>query len=226
MIANDKQEKERADARNALEEYVYELRGKLGAEEELGMYVTEADRTELCQKLDSMENWLYEEGEDCNRQVYVDQLTSLKKLGEPIKERRLEHELRPAAVEELRSALQLTRKALEQWRAGDEKYNHLSEEEMRKVEGSIESAQRWLDSNSSALNPPTKTQDPAVKVSAIREQKHSFTSVVNPILSKSKPKVEPPPAADSKDGKDNGSSAGTGDHSSEKNSQEEKMDVE
>lgn len=78
MIANDKQEKERADARNALEEYVYELRGKLGAEEELGMYVTEADRTELLQKLDSMENWLYEEGEDCNRQVYVDQLATLK----------------------------------------------------------------------------------------------------------------------------------------------------
>lgn len=78
MIANDKQEKERADARNALEEYVYELRGKLGAEEELGMYVTESDRSELLQKLDSMENWLYEEGEDCNRQVYVDQLATLK----------------------------------------------------------------------------------------------------------------------------------------------------
>jgi hypothetical protein len=25
-----------------------------------------------------MENWLYEEGEDCNRQIYVDKLSSLK----------------------------------------------------------------------------------------------------------------------------------------------------
>lgn len=230
MIANDKQEKERADARNALEEYVYELRAKLGAEEELGMYVTESDRSELLQKLDSMENWLYEEGEDCNRQVYVDQLATLKKLGEPIKERRLEHELRPAAVEELRGALQLTRKAVEQWRAGDEKYSHLTDEEMQRVQTSFETAQRWLDDNASALNPANKTQDPTIKVSAVREQKHSFTSAVTPILAKPKPKVEPPPAAaaaaDSKDATDNGPTAGTGDHSSQKNSQEEKMDVE
>ena len=54
----------------------------------------------------------------------------------------------------------------------------------------------------------------------------SFTSVVTPILSKPKPKVEPPPAADGKDATDDGPSAGTGDHSAAKNSQEEKMDVE
>ncbi|KAJ1530561.1 hypothetical protein ONE63_005447 [Megalurothrips usitatus] len=228
MIANDRMEKERADARNALEEYVYELRGKLGAEDELGLYVAEADRAELCQKLDSMENWLYEEGEDCNRQVYVDQLTTLKKLGEPIKERRLEHELRPSAVEELRSALQLTRKALEQWRAGEEKYNHLQEEDMQRVQSSVDSAQRWLDDNSSALNPANKAQDPVIKVAAIREQKHSFVSVVNPIILKPKPKVEVVPPADNKDATDNGTgtTAGTGDHSSGKNSQEENMDVE
>lgn len=54
----------------------------------------------------------------------------------------------------------------------------------------------------------------------------SFTSVVNPILLKPKPKVEPPPASDSKDAGENGQTTGTGDHSSGKNSQEEKMDVE
>lgn len=227
---------------------------------------------------------------------YPTVLPLLQKLGEPIKERRLEHELRPAAVEELRAALQLTRKAVEQWRAGDEKYNHLTDDEMQRVQTSFDTAQRWLDDNASALNPAVKTQDPTIKVSAVREQKHvsflplcikscctfllfvsllelvklpvpnalshlpctyflssphpvqdhsgtqfcahfphrmfgfrfvqSFTSVVTPILSKPKPKVEPPPAADSKDATDNGPTAGTGDHSSQKNSQEEKMDVE
>ena len=44
MIANDRKEKERADARNALEEYVYELRGKLGSDDELGMFVVPDDR--------------------------------------------------------------------------------------------------------------------------------------------------------------------------------------
>lgn len=29
-------------------------------------------------QLDDMESWLYEEGEDCTRQVYVDRLSELK----------------------------------------------------------------------------------------------------------------------------------------------------
>lgn len=45
MIANDKQEKERVDARNALEEYVYDLRGKISSNEELSQYVLPQDKT-------------------------------------------------------------------------------------------------------------------------------------------------------------------------------------
>jgi heat shock protein len=78
MVASDRQEKERRDARNALEEYVYELRGKLSSEEDLAMFVSENDRNSLCRQLDEMENWLYEEGEECNRQIYVDKLNVLK----------------------------------------------------------------------------------------------------------------------------------------------------
>lgn len=39
MIAKDKLEKERIDAKNAVEEYVYDLRGKLGGIYE--KYITE-----------------------------------------------------------------------------------------------------------------------------------------------------------------------------------------
>jgi KaiC/GvpD/RAD55 family RecA-like ATPase len=42
LIANDKMEKERADARNAVEEYVYEMRGKV--HDALGDFFAEADR--------------------------------------------------------------------------------------------------------------------------------------------------------------------------------------
>jgi heat shock protein len=78
MVASDRQEKERVDARNELEEYVYELRGKLSSEEDLAMFVSENDRNSLCRQLDNVENWLYEEGEECNRQIYVDKLNVLK----------------------------------------------------------------------------------------------------------------------------------------------------
>nr|CAI5825830.1 unnamed protein product [Callosobruchus analis] len=114
MIASDKQEKERADARNAFEEYVYELRNKISSEDELAPYILEKDRTSLVSRLDDMENWLYEEGEECNKQVYVDKLASLKEIGEPVNTRRYEHETRPGQVEEFARSLQLTMKALEQ----------------------------------------------------------------------------------------------------------------
>lgn len=78
MVADDKQEKERIDARNALEEYVYDLRSKLLDEDQLSTFIVEADRVELCSILDETENWLYEEGEDCQRQVYSERLSSLK----------------------------------------------------------------------------------------------------------------------------------------------------
>lgn len=78
MIAEDKQEKERIDARNALEEYVYDLRSKIQDEDQLGTFVVDSERDALCRTLDETENWLYEEGEECNRQVYSDGLSNLK----------------------------------------------------------------------------------------------------------------------------------------------------
>lgn len=78
MVAQDKQEKERVDARNALEEYVYDLRSKLSDEDQLHAFIVQKDRVSLLQVLDETENWLYEEGEDCQRQVYSNKLTHLR----------------------------------------------------------------------------------------------------------------------------------------------------
>lgn len=78
MVAEDKQEKERIDARNALEEYVYDLRAKLSEENQLATFITEVDKESLYRILDDTENWLYEEGEDCQRQIYSERLTRLK----------------------------------------------------------------------------------------------------------------------------------------------------
>lgn len=113
MIAADRQEKERADARNAFEEYIYELRGKLSSDDDLATYILENERSVLIKSLDDMENWLYDEGEECNRQVYQDKLAELKSKGEPIQTRKVEHELRPHVIEDFAKSLQLTMKALE-----------------------------------------------------------------------------------------------------------------
>lgn len=113
MIASDRQEKERADARNAFEEYVYELRNKVSSEDELGAFILENDRDALVKQLDDMENWLYEDGEDCQKQIYIDKLAELKAKGEPVQQRKIEFELRPVVIEDFARSLQLCMKALE-----------------------------------------------------------------------------------------------------------------
>ncbi|CAG2054516.1 unnamed protein product [Timema podura] len=228
MIANDRQENERVDARNALEEYVYELRGKLSSEEELSQFVTENDRNTLCEELENLEDWLYtEEGEGCNRQLYVDKLSSLKGVGEPIKVRRLEYELRPTMLDDLGGSLQLARKAVDQWRTGDERFSHLTEAELQKVQQAIDSSNKWLEERRTTLNATPKTQTPSTTVAQINQERQNFESTVNPILSKPKPKAETPapPNSDSTDGAN--SKEGQGDNSKENaTGSEDKMDAE
>uniref|UniRef100_A0A1Y1JTX9 Heat shock 70 kDa protein 4 n=1 Tax=Photinus pyralis TaxID=7054 RepID=A0A1Y1JTX9_PHOPY len=193
MIAADRQEKERADARNALEEYVYELRGKLSSEDELASFILDADRDNLIQQLDDMENWLYEEGEDCNRQVYQDKLTELKAKGEPIQVRRLEHELRPTIIEEFARSLQLANKVVEQFRAKDPKFAHINDEEIKKVEQAVMQNYKWLEQARTQLNGTPKFLPPPITVAQIRQERSNFENTVSPIVNKPVPKPESPP---------------------------------
>uniref|UniRef100_A0A8B9K690 Heat shock 70 kDa protein 4-like n=1 Tax=Astyanax mexicanus TaxID=7994 RepID=A0A8B9K690_ASTMX len=76
MIMQDKLEKERNDAKNNVEEYVYDMRDKLHGMFE--KFITESDRDAFSLKLEDTENWLYEDGEDQPKQVYIDRLADLK----------------------------------------------------------------------------------------------------------------------------------------------------
>lgn len=61
---------------NAVEEYVYEMRGKIY--DDLEKYINENEREAFSKLLDDTENWLYEDGEDCSKQTYLDKSAELK----------------------------------------------------------------------------------------------------------------------------------------------------
>ncbi|XP_034825268.1 97 kDa heat shock protein isoform X1 [Maniola hyperantus] len=212
MQAQDRQEKERADARNALEEYVYELRGKLSEGEALHEFVADEQRGRLVGQLDSLEQWLYDEGEDQNRQVYSEKLGELRTEGEPIKQRRLEFELRPGALEDFAHAIQLTNKAVDLYRSGDAKYAHLSEADIGKVVESSKSALAWLDGARQALSVAPRHQPPPHTTHQIRQERQNFESTVNPILNKPKPKEKTPPPANPTTGDGQPAAAPRDDH--------------
>ncbi|KAF0304168.1 Heat shock protein 4 [Amphibalanus amphitrite] len=206
MIASDKQEKDRqasgrasraADSKNAVEEYVYDLRSRL--QDDLADFERDEVKTSINAELDTTENWLYEEGEECLKHVYIDRLADLKKLGEPIKNRLREFGERPGALEALSASIQQCDKAVNAYRADDQRYAHLDTAEIEKVEKHLTEKRQWLDKNLGTLCNLAKTQDPPTSAQQIWAEKQAFENLVNPILNKPKPKppkVEEPPAAD------------------------------
>ena len=86
------------DARNAVEEYVYSMRDKLY---NLTEFVSEQDKESFSQLLMATEDWLYGEGEDQPKKVYIEHLTMLRKSGDPILMRERECKEIPLAFNDL-----------------------------------------------------------------------------------------------------------------------------
>ena len=79
LVNQDVYESNRLVAKNAVEEYIYSIREKIS--EELEGYIVEADKEAFSRKLTETEDWLYEDGEDCEKQVYEEKLKELKFTG-------------------------------------------------------------------------------------------------------------------------------------------------
>lgn len=188
MIADDKLEKERVDAKNAVEEYVYDMREKIN--DTLAIYILEKDREAFSALLNQTENWLYEDGEDEVKNAYIVKLEELKKYGEPVKQRKLGFEMRPKALEEFGRSIQLSRKALDSFAQREETYSHIEPAKMNEVKSAVEEAQRRYDE---AARPCEFHENLPVSIDDIKRAKQVLESVVTPILNTPKPKAEPPP---------------------------------
>uniref|UniRef100_A0A8C7DIG2 Heat shock 70 kDa protein 4-like n=1 Tax=Oncorhynchus kisutch TaxID=8019 RepID=A0A8C7DIG2_ONCKI len=200
MIMQDKLEKERNDAKNYVEEYVYDMRDKLHGR--LEKFVSEADRDILSLQLEDTENWLYEDGEDQPKQQYIDKLSVLKKLGQPIQERYMESEERPRAFDDMGKQIQMYMKIVEAYKTKEEQYDHLDQEEINKVDKMVNEAMIWLNSKMNQQSKLSLTVEPAVRVREIQDKTKELYSSCNPIVTKPKPKVELP--KDNKAGEQNG----------------------
>lgn len=229
MISNDRQEKERVDARNALEEFVYELRGKLQEGGNLFEYIEDSNREQICQQLDEIENWLYEDGEACEREVYKTRLSDLHQKTDPIKSRHDEYEGQAQAFNELGHAVQMSYKAVEQYRSGDPKYDHLTETEMLNITEQAEKTQRWFEDARGKLNTVRKTQDPPVKIADVRHEYTTLTACVNSVLNRPKPRPATPPPTKTEvpqNGTAEGQQPETKDPKNSEKATEVEMDVE
>jgi len=197
MNNQDRAEADRLTAKNSVEEYIYDIRGKLC--EELEEFMVEEDRNKYSLELEDAENWLYEDGEFAEKPEYQKKLSELQVKGEAVKKRRFEFETRPEAINQFGQCLQLAQKVVDAYKGGDEKYNHLDSSEVDKVQKSIQEKQEWFSRMCADIQKLQKTSDPPVLAAQFMSEKDQFWQMASKILNKPKPKVEPPPPAPSKD---------------------------
>merc|ERR1712227_713778 len=229
MNNQDKAEADRLVAKNNVEEYIYDIRGKLC--EELEEFMLEEDRNKFSLELEDAENWLYEDGEFVEKQDYQKKLSELQVKGEAVKRRRLEFDLRPEAINQFGQCLQLAQKVVDAYRAGDEKYNHLDVADVDKVQKAIQEKQEWFSRMCAEIQKLEKTSDPPVLAAQFMQEKDQFWQMGSKILYKPKPKVEPPapPAAEedkeAKDNKEGDSTTTTSENGDQSKGQPGDMDV-
>lgn len=189
MALQSKVQEETADARNAVETYVYSLRNRLA--DSLSRFVTPEKREALVAALEKAEDWLYDEGEDQKKSVYVAKLEELKKLGGPVETRAREAEGRPAAAASLKQRCQIY---LDLARGGDAKFAHLAAEDLAHVTREAEAALAWLAEKERLQAASSAHEDPVLVVSDIEKKAETVSRVCDPILAKPPPKPEPAPA--------------------------------
>merc|ERR1712018_50354 len=88
MAKADRDEAERLNAKNSVEEYIYEIRGKIC--DELEDFMLEGDREKFSRELTDAEDWLYEDGEFADKKTYTEKLATLRATGESVRKRRRE----------------------------------------------------------------------------------------------------------------------------------------
>lgn len=82
------------------------------------------------------------------------------------------------ALEELASSLQLAQKAVDQYRAGDDRYSHIADTEMGKVVSAIEASSKWLQEKRTLLASCPRPNNPPTNVNEIRLEKNvSFSKL-------------------------------------------------
>ncbi|KAL7419258.1 adenyl-nucleotide exchange factor sse1 [Cryptotrichosporon argae] len=185
MHAEDKLVMETENCKNALEEYVYEMRSKL--EDRYAAYVQPSEKETLLSGLFAAEDWLYtEEGEDATKSAYVDKLGALKATGDAIALRWKETQDRPRAAAELREALNLY---LSQAQSGDEKYSHIDEADKTKVIEKCATTQQWLEDKLARQSERAKNVDPVITSAEIEKRKDDVVFTSAAILNRPKPKT-------------------------------------
>ncbi|KAL1997909.1 hypothetical protein VTN02DRAFT_448 [Thermoascus thermophilus] len=133
MAMEDKLVAETDEKKNELEAFIYELRDKIDTT--YAEFASEEEKEKLRAKLTESEDWLYEEGEDTTKAIYVAKMDEIRFLAGPIIQRhqdKIEAERQAALKAQEEEAAR--KRAEEEAKKAEEEAKKKAEEEQKKAE--------------------------------------------------------------------------------------------
>ncbi|KAF8727010.1 hypothetical protein HU200_019505 [Digitaria exilis] len=186
MALQDRVMEETKEKKNAVEAYVYDMRNKLY--DKYSDFVTSEEKEGLIAKLQEVEDWLYEEGEDETKGVYIAKLEELKKVGDPIEARFKEWETRDSCVNQLVYCINSFREAA---LSNDQKFEHIDISEKQKVINECSEAEAWLLEKKQQQDSLPKHANPVLLSSDLKKKAETLDRFCKPIMTKPKPALKP-----------------------------------
>jgi len=190
MALQDRIVEETKEKKNTVEAYIYDIRNKLS--DKYREFVVDKEREEIVAKLQETEDWLYEDGEDETKGVYISKLDELKKRGDPIEERHREWLGRGPAVQQLVYCISSFRNAA---MSTDPRFDHIDQAEKQKVMKECTEAEHWLREMMHHQDSLPKHATPILFSADVRKKAEALDRFCKPIMTKPKPtpKQQTPP---------------------------------
>jgi heat shock protein 4 len=85
MVMEDKLVADTEEKKNELETYIYDLRNKL--DDQYADFASDEEKEKIREKLMASEDWLYDEGDDTTKAVYVAKMDEIRALAGPVVQR-------------------------------------------------------------------------------------------------------------------------------------------
>ncbi|CAL9767311.1 unnamed protein product [Musa acuminata subsp. burmannicoides] len=190
MALQDKLMEETKDRKNTVEAYVYDMRNKL--HDKYQDFVTSTEKEEFIAKLREVEDWLYEDGQDETKGVYVDKLEELKKTGDPIEERYKEWAERGPAIDQLVYCINSFREAA---LTSYPRFDHIDIAGKKKMINECGGVEAWLREKQKLQDALPKSATPVLLSADLKRKAETLDRFCKPIMTKPKPppaKPQPP----------------------------------
>eukprot|EP00800_Vazella_pourtalesii_P015889 TRINITY_DN43_c0_g1_i9.p1 TRINITY_DN43_c0_g1~~TRINITY_DN43_c0_g1_i9.p1 ORF type:complete len:762 (+),score=122.21 TRINITY_DN43_c0_g1_i9:594-2879(+) len=201
LLSQDRYQAEKANSKNALEEYVYEMRDKIGTS--LKDFFQEQEKEKIKTNLEKMDEWLMNDETEEEPSIYKDHLKTLKAQCEPGNMRSIQFQERPVALDQLGHSIVRCNKFVTEYRSGSEEYQHLEVEEIVKVENTVKEKRTWLEEQLQVHQNLNKFDSPTVTAAQILAMHKKLSDTFLPIMSKPKPTPKEKPPKDVKDSSGN-----------------------